>query len=1260
MEVDSNFFSLFKNKKLDDPWLPSKPWESVSSESGISHSQTSNSVRKSVYDSSTISEENLVRLVINALQGVESSLISIEKLSESFSNSPADRTSLRIPSLWYRSSSTNALGKILKSVGHSGLITLLLRKFMDYFQGINSSVDGRRRKEEGFERKHVHSEIAESQNVETNETVCDHQCSLVNQAFSVAVGKVLEGYICALDTVYASAQMRRSVKKVDASSPISSNVGCLTSVVHSEITLVEVYLHSKELRTHIEALGNICLLKHVGLAFSISSVYDVTVEASKEFSSFPRGAELLTYLYTQLRDADPVHHALLKFLFIRSCEPYCGFIKSWIYEAKINDPYEEFIVEYVDDSMAYSHASGGSLLASIKERNGVAVPCFLKKISLPLLRAGQQLQVLIRLLELCRWMCPGDETYKDILSCWSGASTDQLYNMSPLPFSKNGIEEMEAARENMYSVMQESLCVHFTKLDVQYQQISRNVRPFGTTAMFAEDSRYILDDYLLSPSSTAENGDLLEAATHDSDASGAMDEFSYEVDHWESSECSSLNSDSELNVTEEPTISHDNVIEMELKSLSASGLFTSLHKVGDVLSKSSKCENNCMDLHTPKRASEKCIGRMNLINQHMKCYKQETKLSYTTNHFQSEDGKNSSLLDAQFANYQSIDCWPVGGLLKNPFHHDGGYKDETVLQLTSCSADVPDSNRHVLREGIAKFEEMCASGNSLPDHGGDIQLKKGTHGSSDSLLSPSWNLKYSSNFFNMNPMLTKYAWSQKIDVSRGTSCMPYIPCFNFSSVEDPSKVFRERVPFSFEKGSQGEISSFEESSVKVDDYIGEQGLDGDSIMVDQRNSSCAKSSLIPSEKQQENNAAESSSGGGNWEHSLSYSSNSALYNAGDHRQSSGRTCTSDIPLDVVIDKCILQEILLQYKYVSSITIKLLEEGFALREHLLALRRYHFMEFADWADLFIMSLRSHKWYAADGNKRISEIQGLLDTAVQRSSCEGDPYKERLFVYIKGHDVMPLSNSTFAGVHAFDFIALGFRVSWPINIVLTPSALKIYAEIFSFLIQVKLAVFSLTDVWCLLKDLVKLVTPNRNCGFDTQDKRYFDVLMKMRYQVNHFVSTLQQYVLSQLSHVSWSRFLHSLNHEVKDMLDLEFVHMEYLADSLHICFLSNETHTVAAIIENILQSALDFRSCFLPGGGESVSDQRDSSRILDRLNFSQVLSIKETFEKNLKELFICYLKSPKHEKYGLCHFWGYLNYNDYYSNVIGNGIVRLYAL
>lgn len=73
-------------------------------------------------------------------------------------------------------------------------------------------------------------------------------------------------------------------------------------------------------------------------------------------------------------------------------------------------------------------------------------------------------------------------------------------------------------------------------------------------------------------------------------------------------------------------------------------------------------------------------------------------------------------------------------------------------------------------------------------------------------------------------------------------------------------------------------------------------------------------------------------------------------------------------------------------------------------------------------------------------------------------------------------MPNSFLFIAGVRSFKFLGLGYRVDWPINIVLTPGALEIYAEIFGFLIQVKLAVFSLASVWCSLKvwmpNLIKL--------------------------------------------------------------------------------------------------------------------------------------------------------------------------------------------
>lgn len=53
--------------------------------------------------------------------------------------------------------------------------------------------------------------------------------------------------------------------------------------------------------------------------------------------------------------------------------------------------------------------------------------------------------------------------------------------------------------------------------------------------------------------------------------------------------------------------------------------------------------------------------------------------------------------------------------------------------------------------------------------------------------------------------------------------------------------------------------------------------------------------------------------------------------------------------------------------------------------------------------------------------------------------------------------------------FDFMLLGYRVDWPIKIIVTPAALQIYAEIFHHLIQVKLATSSLAGVWYHLKVL-----------------------------------------------------------------------------------------------------------------------------------------------------------------------------------------------
>jgi hypothetical protein len=58
-----------------------------------------------------------------------------------------------------------------------------------------------------------------------------------------------------------------------------------------------------------------------------------------------------------------------------------------------------------------------------------------------------------------------------------------------------------------------------------------------------------------------------------------------------------------------------------------------------------------------------------------------------------------------------------------------------------------------------------------------------------------------------------------------------------------------------------------------------------------------------------------------------------------------------------------------------------------------------------------------------------VQGLLDLALQRSSCESDPYRERLFVYIKEED--KVSFSGFASGIVLFFWVISFLFFYRTN-------------------------------------------------------------------------------------------------------------------------------------------------------------------------------------------------------------------------------------
>ena len=230
-----------------------------------------------------VQDDALVRLALHALYGVKSSLDEIDELFLLFSSNPADRTSNRVANVWSRSSSTMSVGHILKSIRSTGLAVFFLCKFVHFYL-----IQSR-------ERNCTSRERHECEDSDDKDTEQHRPFSLVNQAFAAAVEKVLEGYFCSLNTLPASVKLRRAVDKSGMPSKISDGASCNST---SEVTLLEVYLHTEELRRHVKSLGNICFPKFAGLTLCQEGL---NTDANVEFENFPRGSDLLSYLYVHLR-----------------------------------------------------------------------------------------------------------------------------------------------------------------------------------------------------------------------------------------------------------------------------------------------------------------------------------------------------------------------------------------------------------------------------------------------------------------------------------------------------------------------------------------------------------------------------------------------------------------------------------------------------------------------------------------------------------------------------------------------------------------------------------------------------------------------------------------------------------------------------------------------------------------------------------------------------------------------------------------------
>lgn len=262
-------------------------------------------------------------------------------------------------------------------------------------------------------------------------------------------------------------------------------------------------------------------------------------------------------------------------------------------------------------------------------------------------------------------------------------------------------------------------------------------------------------------------------------------------------------------------------------------------------------------------------------------------------------------------NYNSDNFWPVG-LLKAPFYDIINHRGPKQPCLAPQSIQMNDENSGTLENTKSVFDKVIVPFSSKLDTVRRFEFMNARIGPWCQDIFSSWN---SNEYYDLsaNPILTRFSWFSNMDILKDRSSnkghRSHFPYFDFSSVVDPCN-FSGNVLATHDNGLEVEASRIGNSNLAT---VGSNGILADSVQHSIKDEPDLRPTCSSNTSREAHHTPghlpSSVSGGALWVGSLHYSDEIESC-AEDKWHDSG--AEFEMPPDVVIDKCIVQEILLQY------------------------------------------------------------------------------------------------------------------------------------------------------------------------------------------------------------------------------------------------------------------------------------------------------------------------------------------------------------
>jgi gamma-tubulin complex component 3 len=221
-----------------------------------------------------------------------------------------------------------------------------------------------------------------------------------------------------------------------------------------------------------------------------------------------------------------------------------------------------------------------------------------------------------------------------------------------------------------------------------------------------------------------------------------------------------------------------------------------------------------------------------------------------------------------------------------------------------------------------------------------------------------------------------------------------------------------------------------------------------------------------------------------------------------------------------------------YKTTMARLIHLMATKFHLWDHLGALKNYLLLGAGDFISVLMESLASNLEKPANTQYRHT-LTAQLEHAVRNSNAQYDSPE-----VLRRLDSRMLELSH--GEIGWDVFTLEYKISAPIDVIVTPYGSKQYLKVFNFLWRVKRVEFALNSTWrrCMTGARTALRNVDDLVGRDWKTARC--VVAEMV----HFISQLQYYILFEVIERSWHDLKQAMNKPESTLDDLIQAHAEYL--------------------------------------------------------------------------------------------------------------------